>query len=82
MGTHKNINDFLAELGSRIKERRLALNISESELASKVCISVNYLNKIENEGKDIPAHMLFEIKKILGVTFEYLLEGEVTLPEE
>lgn len=65
------------DMGNRIKQRRNALKIKQSELAEMVNISNNHMSSIET-GKEKPSIDTFiRICSYLKVTPDYLLLGVV-----
>ena len=53
------------KIGLRIKERRIKLNMSQDELAIKVGYkSRSSINKIEVDGRNVPANKLKDIADI------------------
>ena len=66
--------------GSRIRERRLFLELRQAALARQVDISASYLNLIEHNRRRIGGKLLVDIAKALGVEPSMLTEGaEVAL---
>lgn len=66
--------------GSRIRERRMFLEIRQAALARQVDISASYLNLIEHNRRRIGGKLLLDIAKALGVEPSMLTEGaEVAL---
>ena len=64
-------------LGERIRRIRLRYGMSQAELARRIKISGNSLNKIEaGETPDPRASGIKAIADVLGVTTDYLLRGE------
>lgn len=70
---------YLMELGSRIKKRRLELNLSQDEL-SKLCgyTSRASINKIELGHIDLPLSKVRILSDILGVSLLYIICGDVS----
>ncbi len=64
--------------GSRIRDRRLALDIRQSDLARQVGISPAYLNLIEHNRRRIGGKLLLNIAARLGVDPRTLSEGAGT----
>ncbi|WP_370227222.1 short-chain fatty acyl-CoA regulator family protein [Cognatishimia sp.] len=62
-------------VGSRIRERRMALKIRQAELASQVGISASYLNLIEHDKRRIGGKLVVDIAGALGVEATLLSEG-------
>jgi len=69
-----------AMIGTRIRERRIARGMRQSELAKAVGISPSYLNLIEHNRRRIGGKLLLQLADILGVEPSLLSEGaEATL---
>ncbi len=67
----------------RIKQRRIALKMSQDELARKVGYqSRSAISKVENGDRDISQSMIAKYAEALGVSPSYLLYGEETPAEE
>ena len=65
------------DIGERIKRRREALNMSQSELARKVgYTSRSTINKIERDGRGISQDKIVAIAKALDTTPSYLMGWE------
>lgn len=62
-------------IGSRIRERRIALKIRQADLASRVGISASYLNLIEHDKRRIGGKLVVDIAGVLGVESTLLSEG-------
>ena len=69
---------FLAEMGRRIQERRKALRLSQEELAERADISKQTVSRAENAQRELGAGNLARISRALGVSSDYLLNGEYT----
>jgi transcriptional regulator with XRE-family HTH domain len=61
--------------GSRVRERRLAANIGQADLARAVGISASYLNLIEHNRRRISDEVLGKLAKVLGADPSLLAEG-------
>ena len=61
--------------GTRIRERRQALNLRQSELARHAEISASYLNLIEHNRRKIGGKVLIQIARALEVEVSALTEG-------
>ena len=69
------------KIGSRIKERRIALGISQDELATLVGYkSRSSINKIEVEGRSVPSAKLKQIADALFTTPAYLMGWKEETP--
>lgn len=78
----RNINQINAEMGARIKERRIAINMTQDELAERL----NYKHKssismIEHGKTGLYVLDLFKLAKVLDVDPAYIL-GTESLTEE
>ncbi|HDS1668386.1 TPA: helix-turn-helix transcriptional regulator [Stenotrophomonas maltophilia] len=63
-------------LGEKIRNRRIALNLSLEELAKRTDSSKGYLWELENRDKPNPsADKLTKLAAALDLTMEFLLEG-------
>ena len=64
-------------VGERIRERRIALNLTQDELAKKLgYTSRSSINKIEVDAQHLPQSKIQAIAKILNVTPAYLMGWE------
>lgn len=61
--------------GTRVRERRLKLGISQNALAKAVRISPSYLNLIEHNRRGIAGRVLVDVARELGVAPADLTEG-------
>ena len=67
-------------IGSRVRERRMAMKMRQADLASRVGISASYLNLIEHDKRRIGGKLVVDIANVLGVEATLLSEGaEATL---
>ena len=66
-------------LGQRISKLRKEKGLTQEELANKFNISTQAISKWENDYSSPDISVLLELSKILGVSVEYLLSGEVTI---
>ena len=64
----------MTELGDRIRQVRMDYGMSQAELARRIKVSMNAMNKIEmGETPDPRASRIKAIADVLGVTTDYLL---------
>jgi transcriptional regulator with XRE-family HTH domain len=59
-------------IGPKIRERRIALGITQSSLAHKLGISASYLNLIESNKRNIAGALLKRISDALNLSIESL----------
>ena len=62
-------------IGSRIKQARLAKNMTQEDLADQIDISVAFLSRVERGNAQINLKRLTQVAEILGVSPGYLLTG-------
>jgi transcriptional regulator with XRE-family HTH domain len=66
----------MAQLGDRIKERRLAHRWSLEDLAERARISKSFLSDLENgKQKNVGVQYLTQIANALGVSAHFLMTG-------
>lgn len=63
-------------IGKRIKERRLELHITQTEISQKTSISSGNLSSIENAKYMPSAQAIVELSQILDCTTDWLLTGK------
>ncbi len=61
----KSINDHLADIAKRAKDRRLLLNMTQAELAERSGVSLGSVRRFENRGL-ISLSALLNIALVLG----------------
>lgn len=71
------MNDFNSVVGGRIKEKRLEIGFTRENLARKSRISDKFLYDIEVGNKGMSAETLYKVAKALGVSTDWLLDGQV-----
>ena len=62
-------------IGSRIKQARLAKNMTQEDLADKIDISVAFLSRVEIGNSHIKLKRLNQLCDLLDVSEGYLLNG-------
>lgn len=65
-------------LGTRIREERLRLHLTQAQLAEAVEISDTYMGSIERGERSLTLDTLVRLVNRLGVTVDYLLADSVT----
>jgi transcriptional regulator with XRE-family HTH domain len=64
--------EFLQNLGEAIRVRRLALGLSQEELASRASVHRTYLSDIERGTRNITLGMLAQVANALNMTLASL----------
>ena len=62
-------------VGKRLRKRRVALGISQTELSKHLGITFQQVQKYEKGVNRISAGRLFEMAQVLGITITYFYEG-------
>ena len=62
-------------IGSRIKQARLAKNMTQEDLADKIDVSVAFLSRVERGNAHINLKRLNQLCGLLDVSEGYLLNG-------
>ena len=70
---NKNIKD----VGSRIREARKAMHLSQNELAEMVNISPSHMSDIENGKKIIKLDIFMRLTEALQVSADWLLRTDI-----
>ena len=80
---HKRLEtmDYKA-LGKRIREERLKLNLTQSQLAEDIDISDTYVGQIERGERSLTLDTLVRLVNRLGVTVDYLLKDYVVASDD
>lgn len=74
-------DEILAEIGRRIRARRLELHLSQDELAKLAGYkSRSSINKIEQGKNDIPQTKIQDIATALSTTVAYIMGAELNIP--
>ena len=62
-------------MGQRLKQARLAKNLTQDALSEKIDISIAYLSRVERGSSRLNLKRLNQICKILDISEGYLLNG-------
>ena len=62
------------EIGHRIKEIRVALDIKQSELADRIKMSRSYLSEVESGKSKVGTDLLYNLSKACHVNVNFLLK--------
>ncbi len=74
---YSSTGEVLTELGDRIKALRIAMSITQRELAEKTNLSVRTISNLET-GKDVSFSTVIEVLRALG----QLQSIELLIPEQ
>ena len=67
-------------VGSRIKELREDKEMSRSELADKIGVTIGAVSNYENEVSSPKEPILFKIMEVLGCDANYLFQDSINIP--
>lgn len=73
----QHISQKLAELGSRIKDRRIHAGLSQETVAEKAGVSTNTIIRIEAGQMAMSIEIFMRLVDILGTDADSLLEGNL-----
>jgi transcriptional regulator with XRE-family HTH domain len=71
----KQANPIDAQVGNRVRLRRMLIGMSQERLGELLGLTFQQVQKYEKGVNRIGAGRLFEVSRILGVTIEYFYEG-------
>jgi len=71
----KNTNPVDAQVGSRVRLRRMLIGMSQERLGELLGLTFQQVQKYEKGLNRIGAGRLFDIARILGVPIDYFYEG-------
>jgi len=66
------------EMGERLRERRLQLNMTQQQVCDKLCIMQTHYSRIETGKIGISIDMLLKLCEILEVSTDYILLGKIS----
>lgn len=69
------MNEIDVFVGSRIRARRYALGISQSELGAAIGVRFQQIQKYETGANRVSASRLWAVAEKLGVEIEYFFQG-------
>ena len=73
-------NRFTVDMGKRIFLCRKKLGMTQEELAEKMEVSTQTISYAEQGSKAMRPENLVKLSRILGVSTDYLLTGEIPSP--
>ena len=65
-----------AAIGARIRARRGSLDMTRADLAGRIPLNEKSVAEIEYGNRGLSLKTLFRLKQILGVSTDYILEGD------
>ena len=68
-----NMDQQLQEIGLRLKQARLAKNLSQPQLAEAADISVSFLSNLENGHQAMNIKTLISLTDVLNISADWLL---------
>lgn len=71
-----------ADLGTRIRQERQRLNLTQEKLAERVDLSHAYIGQIERGERSLSLETLVKLANELGSTVDYLLSEAVEVKDE
>ncbi|WP_052046141.1 helix-turn-helix domain-containing protein [Candidatus Paracaedibacter symbiosus] len=74
-GLKKRLFRIEKHIGTKLRERRLQLHLSQHGVAHQLSVSGQQIHKYEKGIDRIPASRLYELSKILGVPLGYFYDG-------
>lgn len=66
--------EVLIKFGNKVRERRLALGLSQEKLGYKAGVHRTYIGMIERAEKNITLTNIEKISKVLGISLKSLLD--------
>lgn len=70
-----------SQVGKRIRDRRIKMNISQQQMASYLNFSYQHISNIERGMGRPSLELLVQISNILDVSMDYLLQDSLKTPE-
>lgn len=80
MTNDRRSNSIDQFVGQRMKQRRLELRWSQEELAERLGISFQQIQKYERAANRVSCGRLFQLAQVLGVPLLYFFDGLATAP--
>jgi transcriptional regulator with XRE-family HTH domain len=76
-GSPRNSSSVDEYIGARIRERRLELNMTQTELGEKLGVTFQQVQKYEKGRNRVSAARLFEICELLEVSLASMFERKL-----
>ena len=74
----RSADEVDAHVGRRLRQRRIALGISQEQLGAELGLTFQQVQKYEKGQNRISAGRLYKIAQILSVSVEHFYEGLIT----
>lgn len=71
----RSADEVDAHVGRRLRQRRIALGISQEQLGTELGLTFQQIQKYEKGQNRISAGRLYKLSMILSVSVEYFFEG-------
>ncbi len=68
--------DNYLQIASRIRELREICNYSEEEVCKKIDLDISIYKQYEQNGKNIPISVMYDLANLFGVDFTEILTGD------
>lgn len=80
---NENNETIMRELGQRIKDNRIAMNLTQEEMADRSGVALRTVARIEN-GEGVKVESVLNILRVLGVlgNLNVLVQEQVLAPTE
>jgi len=72
----KHIDEFLVELGKRVREQRKLSGYTQEKLAEKADLSAQMISTTERATKEIKVENLYKLSRVLHISMDYLVSGQ------
>lgn len=66
----------MSAVGTRVREKRKSLGLTQEKLASAAGISKGFLSDIETGERNLSAESLLKLSGALGVSLDFLMKGD------
>ncbi len=80
MEQEENAIDIRVEIGNIIRESRKRCNFTQTDLASRLQVTQQFISAIERGKCDCPDWLIFELKQIILVDYWQIYRLKETLP--
>ena len=79
--TSRTVNQIEGYVGTRIRQRRTALGLTQQQLADLIGVTYQQAHKYERGVNRVSAGRLYQLSRVLGVDVGYFFEGLDDGPE-